>query len=216
VRICTTNPGKVAEFGGLLAPLDIRLTPTTKEDIPETGGTFHDNAREKAQGYAKLYPDCWILSEDSGLVIPALDDLPGPFSARFDDLDLTSSMIKGGRVTPSGRPRDQMDPANNERVLHLMKDVHQAARGAYFVAYIVVIDPEGDIAFEVEQRAYGWITTELRGTGGFGYDPLFESDTSFGQTWAEIDTARKDLISHRSRAVWDLMAWLCSTKREVV
>lgn len=210
MRICTTNPGKVAEFGGLLAPLDIRLIPTMKEDIPETGDTFADNAREKARGYAKIYPNCWLLSEDSGLVIPALGNFPGPFSARFDDLNMATR-----RVIHTRRTRVQMDPLNNERVLRLMKGKPKSKRGAYFVAYIVVLDPEGEIAFEVEQRAYGWITETLRGTGGFGYDPLFETDTSFGQTWAEIDSARKDLISHRSRAVWDLMAWLCSTRRVV-
>ncbi len=214
MRICTTNPGKVAEFGGLLLPLDIRLTPTTKHDVPETGTTFQHNARQKARGYAALYPGDWILSEDSGLVIPALKGLPGPYSARFADLDVSDADALV--INESGRPRSEMDPANNRRVLRMMEGVPADQRGAYFVGYIVVIDPKGEIAFEVEQRAYGWITTELRGTGGFGYDPLFESDTSFGQTWAEIDTARKGLISHRSKSVWDLMAWLCSTDREVV
>lgn len=210
MRICTTNPGKVREFGGLLAPLDIHLVPTTNHDIPETGDTFAANAREKALGYASLYPGTWLLSEDSGLVVPALQGLPGPWSARFSDLDLRTR-----QVTESGRPRDVIDPQNNQRVLDLMLDVPEERRGAYFVAYIVVIDPEGHIAFEVERRAYGKVVFEPRGSGGFGYDPLFESDTSFGQTWAEIDTARKDLISHRSKAVWDLMSWLCSTNREV-
>ncbi len=211
MRICTTNPGKVAEFGGLLAPLDIPLIPTTTHEVPETGDTFADNAREKAKGYAKLYPGEWLLAEDSGLVVPALDGLPGPWSARFDDLDLLHNVVQ-----PTGRPREVIDLANNRRLLKMLEGLTVDRRGAYFVAYIVVIDPAGEIAFEIERRTYGWITTELRGANGFGYDPLFMSDTSFGQTWAEVDTARKDLISHRSKAVWDLMAWLCSTDREVI
>ena len=214
MRICTTNPGKLAEFGGLLAPLDIKLTTETDQDIPETGDTFAHNAEEKARGYAAVHPGEWLLAEDSGLVIPALAGLPGPYSARFADAKISILSIE---IKDSGRPRSVMDPLNNQRVLEMMKDVpvHEHERGAYFVANIVVMAPDGTVAFSTERRSPGWIVTEPRGEGGFGYDPIFESDTSFGKTWAEIDSARKDLISHRSKAVWDLMAWLCSTNLEV-
>lgn len=57
---------------------------------------------------------------------------------------------------------------------------------------------------------YGSITRQAAGSGGFGYDPIFESPETFGKTWAEIDPARKALISHRSKALWDLQVWLCS------
>jgi XTP/dITP diphosphohydrolase len=72
------------------------------------------------------------------------------------------------------------------------------------------------VSFVTERRAYGWVAPAAKGTGGFGYDPIFISDTTGGKTWAEIDSARKDLISHRNRAIWDLMAWLCSFKQSVV
>ena len=211
MRICTTNPNKVAEFGGLLAPIDIRLIPTAL-DFPETEKTFSDNAVEKAMNYARVYPGEWLLSEDSGLVVPALDGRPGPYSARFADLELTA---KGPIIRESHRGREEMDRANNIRVLEMMADVPQHQRGAYFVCYTVVIDPQGNRAFEVERRAYGQVIEELRGDGGFGYDPIFMSAAAFGRTWAELDSARKNLMSHRSKAIWDLMAWLCSTSRDI-
>ena len=126
--ICTTNPHKIAEFAGLLAPLDIRLTPASLE-VPETGHTFEANAREKALGYARQHAGHWILVDDSGLVVPALDGLPAAYSARFADLD-----VETRRVRESRRAREVIDPLNNQRVLDLMQDVPPEHRGAHFVA----------------------------------------------------------------------------------
>jgi len=210
MRICTSNPGKVSEFGGLLAPLDINLDVSGDYDIPETGITFADNSREKILGYAKHYSGEWLLADDSGLVIPALNNLPGPFSARFSDLDLDTLMI-----VSSGDDREVIDLKNNNRVLELLSNIPHDNRGAYFVACITVLNPDGKVSFQVERRAYGYISKELRGKNGFGYDPLFISDNSFGKTWAEIDKARKSLISHRSKAIWDFLAWICSTSEVI-
>ena len=111
MKLCSTNDGKLAEFGGLLAPLDIRLEPVRHMDIPETGDTFRANAIMKALGYAKHFGGEWVLAEDSGLVVPALNaghftGLPGAYSARFADMDLLN-----GVEQESGRPRSEMDPA---------------------------------------------------------------------------------------------------------
>jgi non-canonical purine NTP pyrophosphatase (RdgB/HAM1 family) len=199
MRICTTNPGKMREFGGLLSPLGLTLKPSSMSiDIPETEDSFAGNSRLKAREYARYYPGEWILAEDSGLVVPALGGMPGPWSARFaEDPDRHI-------------PRDEIDPLNNAKVLALLKGTPSANRGAWFVSHITVVNPQGDVAFSTERRAYGWIATEAYGSQGFGYDPIFISDSTGGKTWAEIDAARKDLISHRNHAIWDLMAWLCS------
>ena len=211
MRICTTNPGKLTEFGGLLAPIGLILKVSDPFlDIPETGNTFKENAVQKALGYAKAYPGEWLLAEDSGLVIPALNGYPGPWSARYADLDGTLHEFIGDT-----RPRSVLDPLNNQRVLAELQDVPLARRGAHFVACITIIDPDGNVAFITERRAAGWIASDAKGTNGFGYDSIFISDTTGGKTWAEIDSARKDLISHRNQAIWDLMAWLCSTKAAV-
>lgn len=211
--ICTTNPHKVREFAGLLNPLGIDLHPIMNLDIPETGDSFVDNAREKARGYALRYPGQWLLSEDSGLVVPALGGMPGAFSARYADVQVDAGGVL--RIENSGRSRVEMDALNILRLLREAKDLPQNNRGAYFVSYIVVVDPQGKIAFETERRATGWITQEIRGSGGFGYDSIFRSDHSFGRTWAEIPPDRKALFSHRAKATSDLMAWMCSTQREL-
>lgn len=210
MRLCTTNPGKIREFGGLLLPLGISILPSPEEDVPETGTSFSANAEEKVRGYGEIYPNEWILSEDSGLVIPALGIVPGVWSARFSDLNIETLV-----VTPSGRSREEMDKVNGDRVLDLMRDITSEKRGAYFVSHLILLSPEKEVAFRVEERAYGWIATEKRGQSGFGYDPLFISEGSFGKTWAEIDGARKSLISHRSKAVWAFMSWMCTQTKGV-
>ncbi len=209
MRICTSNPHKASEFAGLLLPLAIDLEPLDL-DVPETGDTFEHNALEKAYGYATHARGEWVLVDDSGLVVPALDGLPGPWSARFSDL-----VIETRTVQPSGRARAEIDPENNRRLLELLEATPDAQRGAYFVACVIVVDPEGEVAFQTSRRAYGWILREARGSGGFGYDPVFASDTSFGKAWAELDDARKSLISHRAHALWDFQAWVCTTERKV-
>lgn len=207
--ICTTNMGKVREFASLLSPLGIDLKPITHHHVPELGCTFIENGRMKAQAYANLYPNRWILAEDSGLVVPALNGMPGHLSARYDDVQ------DDGKIVESLRDRLTIDFANNMKVLDKMKNVSPEHRGAYFVSHLVVINPHGQIAFETERRAVGWIATEMKGSQGFGYDPIFQSDTSYGKTWAEIDSVRKNLISHRSEVIWDFLAWVCSTTEEI-
>lgn len=103
--LCSTNPGKIRAFGGLLAALDIPLDPVMHHEIPETGDTFEANALEKAQAYAALYPGKWLLAEDSGLVVPALGGWPGPWSAMFDDTNVRTHV-----VTPSRRSRAEIEP----------------------------------------------------------------------------------------------------------
>lgn len=201
--IGTTNPHKIREIGGICAPLDIPLEPLSL-DIEELGDTFEANALSKAVGYARARPGQTVLVDDSGLVVPALEGLPGAWSARFDDLDLATRTVR-----PSGRGRAEMDVANCTRLLEQMRAIPPERRGAYFIACIIVARDER-VHFQVTRKAAGWILAEARGDGGFGYDPVFASDTSFGRSWAEIDAARKNLISHRGEALWDLQAWLCS------
>lgn len=201
--IGTTNPHKIREIGSICVPLDISLEPCSLE-IEETNTTFEDNARQKAIGYSEANKDKYVLSEDSGLVIPVLSNLPGPWSARFDDLD-----IKTKKVTYSNRDRETIDIANTQRVLKLMKNVPSHIRGAHFIVCLIIIK-NNNIVFQTTQKSHGWILSEPKGKNNFGYDPIFASDASFGKSWAEIDNVRKNLISHRGRALRDLQAWLCS------
>ena len=123
MHIGTTNPGKVREFAGILSPMGLSLG-VVEADIPETGTTFEENARLKALGYAALVPGEVVFAEDSGIVIPALGNLPGPWSARFHDL-VVDRVNKPMHVVSSGLDRDTIDHLNNEKVLRMMAEVEE-------------------------------------------------------------------------------------------
>jgi XTP/dITP diphosphohydrolase len=199
LHVGTTNPGKVAELAALLAPLGVRLQLVSL-DMPETKDTFEGNAREKALAYA-AHTGGVTLSEDSGLVVPALDGLPGPWSARFADLDLATREVK-----ESGRTRAEIDQANNARLLELLSGVEQPRRAALFKVVLIVARP-GEVLFEGAGECHGWIADSARGASGFGYDPVFVGQDTFGKTFAELDPVRKNLRSHRRRVLDELFLW---------
>ncbi len=197
--IGTTNPGKVAEIAALLAPLGIELNAVSL-DVPEMGDTFDENAVQKALAYAE-HTRGVTLAEDSGLIVPALGGLPGPWSARFADLDMETR-----RITPSSRTRAEIDPLNTQRILDLMRGIEQPRRAAMFKVVLVVAQP-GQVLFTTSGECHGWIAEEPRGTKGFGYDPIFVGQDTFGKTFAELDPIRKNLRSHRKRALDELFMW---------
>ena len=180
----TRNAGKHRELVALLEPWG--LVVRSLADFPqavvveETGTTFAENARLKACLQARHLGE-WVLGEDSGICVDALDGAPGPRSARFAGPDAT-------------------DELNNHRLLELLADVPPQRRTAHYVCYLAVADPQGKVAFECEAQCHGRITREPRGTTGFGYDPLFEV-IEYHRTMAELGDAVKSMISHRARAM---------------
>jgi non-canonical purine NTP pyrophosphatase (RdgB/HAM1 family) len=235
--IGTTNPYKIRELASILRPLEIELNVTDAIDPEETADTFDGNAEIKAKEYAKyvgnklvnelkkeikeisekearsylLLDQTLTISEDSGIVIPTLGNLPGPWSARFSDFSKFD--IKIGKVSGyknSGLSRDEIDLKNNKKIIELMKEIEQPKRSAKFVVSLKVADINGNVVFTSKGEAYGWIAKRLIGKNGFGYDPIFISDNSFGKTWAEIDSMRKNLISHRRKALQDFTMWLAT------
>lgn len=228
--IGTTNKYKVREIASILRPLEIDLEVTDPIDPAETGSTFSENARIKARAYGLhvskklanavhmrnplitkadavdflLLSKIYTISEDSGLVIPALNGLPGHFSARFDDCDIKDMRV--ARVIESHRDRDEIDAANNQRVLNMMRG--EKRRDAAFVVSLMVSDADGNIVFGTAATEHGSIAHEPAGRHGFGYDPIFISDNTYGKTWAEIDPMRKSLISHRRWALTKFREWV--------
>jgi XTP/dITP diphosphohydrolase len=151
---------------------------------PEDGDTYYANARLKAlYGRAVGPGDAWVLGEDSGIEVEALGAEPGVRSARWAE---------------SGRQH-----------LHLLERLGDATdRYARMIAHMVAIGPDGREVDAVGVME-GEIAAEPRGTGGFGYDPVFVPDDGDGtRTMAELDDAEKDGISHRGRAARALLAWL--------
>lgn len=207
--IGTTNPGKIAEIASMLSPLGIELTPVSL-DVPETTDTFEGNAREKALAYA-AHTGGITIAEDSGLIVPALNGLPGPWSARFSDwsADLENKCDDRDRVAvtrPASRSREDIDRANNALVLEMLRDVEQPRRAALFKVVLVVAEP-GEVLFQATGECHGWIAPEARGTDGFGYDPIFVGQDTFERTFAELDPVRKNLRSHRKRVLDELFVW---------
>lgn len=180
--VATTNRGKLAEFRAMLAGLPFDLVDLSdvgiQDEIEETDATFEQNARLKAEGYARL-SGLLTLADDSGLEVVALGGEPGVFSARY-----------GGEPSTEGR---------NQLLLRKLHGVPFSDRSARFVCVIAIADASGVIE-TAEGVVEGVIEFEPRGEGGFGYDPLFLLPDR-GLTMAELDPAEKNRISHRAVAL---------------
>ncbi len=180
----THNSKKCSELRGLLHPLGLNLYSLAEIpnpiEVDETGSTFIENARLKATQQA-LHLGEWTVGEDSGLCVPALDGAPGVYSARFAGINAT-------------------DEENNDKLLRLLEGKAGANRRAFYICTIALSNPNGQLLIEAEGRCWGRILPQRRGVGGFGYDPLFEIP-EYRQTFAELGTAVKSVLSHRARAL---------------
>ncbi len=188
--LATFNAGKLRELGVLLAAPGRVLRPLAEfpgaSEPAETGATLLDNARLKAEA-ALRHTGLPALADDSGLEVDALGGAPGPRSARF-----------------AGERAD--DAANLALLLERLRAVPAGARGARFRTVCVARFPDGDERVG-EGVLEGFITVAPRGSGGFGYDPVFEVAGS-GRTLAELGPEEKNAISHRARALRALARWL--------
>lgn len=179
--IASGNAGKVREFGHLLAGLGLEIQPQPEgQEVEETGATFAENARLKASAVARACRE-WALADDSGLSVDALGGAPGVHSARYADSD-------SARIA---RLLQELDDAN--------RSAANPSRQAHFAAALALADPSGTIRLEVEGRCPGVILDAPRGTGGFGYDPVFLVPEA-GLTFAEMPSTLKAKLGHRGRA----------------
>jgi XTP/dITP diphosphohydrolase len=182
--IGSRNRKKREEIVEILGGLGLDLRDLTSwPDAPEViedGATFAENARKKAIELARHLGQ-WVLGEDSGLVVPALNGRPGVHSARY-----------------AGKHGD--DTANNARLLAELAPLPDDRRAAYYVCAAVLADPLGEVRAEEEGRCHGVLTRQLRGSGGFGYDPLFLIP-EYHRTFGELSPRVKHALSHRARAL---------------
>lgn len=199
--IGSRNTKKVKEMRTLIRPAwDIRpvlpdweivgldLFPQAPEP-EETGATFEENARIKASEFAKALGE-WVLADDSGLAVDALGGAPGVLSARF-----------------AGKHGD--DDANNAKLMESLRHVPPDRRGAAFVCRLAVADPTGTIRLEAAGSCRGRIVDDIRGSGGFGYDPLFLIP-EYHKTFGELTAIVKHQLSHRCRAFEHLRSALAA------
>ncbi|HEY0460335.1 MAG TPA: RdgB/HAM1 family non-canonical purine NTP pyrophosphatase [Pyrinomonadaceae bacterium] len=187
----TNNPGKIRELRELLADLPVELFGLKDfENVvepEETGATFLENARLKADSYARQ-TGFWALSDDSGLEVEALGGAPGVYSARY----------AGAAASDA------------ERIAKLLTELVETGdqrRRARFVCAMAIADEKGAIKFAAEGICEGKIAENPRGANGFGYDPIFVPD-GFTETFGELSSTVKGEISHRARAIKKIMRYL--------
>lgn len=192
--LATGNPHKVDELARMIKTtrLDIEVLPGSKivdfYSCEETGDTFQANAFIKARALRLLVtPGDWVLADDSGLEVDAINGMPGVRSARYAG-------------------EDAQDADNKRKLLEELEGVPEAERTSRFICYLALIGP-GENEQTFQGVCKGVIVTEPRGSQGFGYDPLFQPD-GYYKTFAELGPSVKDIISHRARALTGLVDWL--------
>src|SRR5438067_12103703 len=182
--IGTRNRKKLAEITEILGDVGVQLHDLSHypqaPEVEEDGDTFEANAQKKAVELARALKQ-WVLGEDSGLVVPALKGRPGVLSARY-----------------AGKQGD--DAANNTRLLAELAPLPDDRRAAYYVCTAALADPAGEVRAVTEGRCHGVIVHGYRGSGGFGYDPLFLIP-EYHRTFGELSARVKHALSHRARAL---------------
>jgi len=189
--VATTNPGKLREIAGILEGISVELVTLNDFDAiaepEETGATFEDNARLEARSYSAA-TGLMSVADDSGLEIDALDKAPGVHSARWYGTDY---------------------PIKFRKIQELLQERGVSGSTARFVCTIAVANGDS-ILYEARGTVEGEITSEPRGSNGFGYDPIFFYPP-LGCTLAELDRQTKATVSHRGKAFRALREYLVNT-----
>ena len=189
--IATFNRGKFHELKDMFARMPIELRSLSDFEnlleVEETGLTFAENAQLKARSYAQQ-TGMIAVADDSGLEVEALGNRPGVFSSRY-----------GGQETTFAEKM--------AKLLEELDSTGDSHRRARFVCAIAVADPGGNILHSVEGICTGKIAAKPRGSGGFGYDPLFVPE-GYDRTFGELTLTVKRKISHRARAFDEIIPFL--------
>jgi XTP/dITP diphosphohydrolase len=194
IHLASRNAKKLGEMQRILEEHLPGVAVVGLDDVPpydepvEDQPTFTGNALLKARAGAAA-TGLPTVADDSGLCVDALNGMPGVLSARWSG--------------PPKGDKEGADQRNNELLLAQLADVPDERRGAHFTCAIACVLPDGR-ELVVEGRMDGRVIRELRGTGGFGYDVLFEADDHPGLTTAELSVTDKDAISHRARALREI------------
>jgi XTP/dITP diphosphohydrolase len=197
--IATRNAGKLVEARALLVPLGFDVVSPDEAGVPlrpqeellETADSFEGNARLKAEYFAKA-SGLATVADDSGLEVIALGGAPG---------------VRSRRWAGAGGSPDEVDAANNRELLRRLVGAPEARRRARYRCVLAYLERPDGIAQIFEGTCAGTILTAARGSGGFGYDPLFLSD-DLGVTFGEAPAEAKNRVSHRGRAFQALAASL--------
>jgi XTP/dITP diphosphohydrolase len=202
ILIATSNPGKLRDFAGAAAGHGIEIASipgfASLSVVVEDGLTFEENARKKAEAYSRHAPGEIVLADDSGLEVDALNGAPGVHSARY------------AADQPHLANENTGEEANNARVLRELRKVPPERRTGRFIC-VLVAARDGQTLASFRGTAEGIILDSPRGTGGFGYDPLFYFP-EIRKTFAELSAEEKAGYSHRGAAFRQFLVW-CDTQQ---
>ena len=197
VLIATSNAGKLRDFAAAAKTfgVDVEALPgyssvsAPVEDQP----TFEGNARKKAEHYSRVAPGELVLADDSGLEVAALGGAPGVYSARYAALE-------------HGGDGNSSDAENNARLLRELSSTDEDHRQARFIC-VIAAARDGKTLGTFHGAAEGMVLHQPRGSGGFGYDPLFWFP-AIDRTFAELDPEEKASYSHRGQAFRKFLEWI--------
>lgn len=199
IYLATSNPGKVREFreAAQAVALDLDPLPGLADIRPpvEDGTTFEQNARIKAEYYSAFVPGEPVLAEDSGLAVDALHGAPGVYSARY------AAMLKSGDTSHENSD----DQANNLALITQLERLSSTDFAGKYVSVIALARDKKTLV-TVSGEAHGKLLTTPRGSGGFGYDPLFYFPL-LNKTFAELSLDQKREHSHRGQAFRRFLDW---------
>jgi XTP/dITP diphosphohydrolase len=209
IYLATTNPGKLREFREAAQNLNLALDllPGLR-DFPapvEDGETFEANARIKAEYYSRLAPGEMVLAEDSGLSVDALGGAPGVYSARY------AAMIHAGHSGAASEHANSNDEENNRALIAELARLPTKKHLGKYVC-VIAIARDGRVLATFQGETAGELLIKPRGTGGFGYDPLFYFP-SLGKTFAELTLEEKRQYSHRGKAIQRFVKWCAESFR---
>ena len=183
IILASRNKKKTREVSEILAAVGFSVIPVTDfPDVPEVeedGQTFAENAAKKATEVAQKLNQ-WVIGEDSGLIVDALNGAPGIYSARYSGEGAT-------------------DDRNNARLIAELATISDDKRGAGYICSVALSNPQGEIRIACEGTCRGRILREANGEGGFGYDPYFLIP-EYHQTFGQLSSVVKHRLSHRARA----------------
>jgi XTP/dITP diphosphohydrolase len=198
IYVATSNAGKLRDFQAAASPfsIDIEPIPNFSElaSVAEDAPTFESNAQKKAEFYSRHSNSEPVLADDSGLEVDALNGAPGVFSARY--------------ASNPAHP-NATDADNNAKLLRELESVPDGRRSARFVCAIALAE-RGRTLATFRGEAAGTILPSPRGSGGFGYDPLFFFP-ALNKTFAELTPEEKSQVSHRGQAFRKLLQWVLDT-----
>jgi XTP/dITP diphosphohydrolase len=199
VLVATSNPGKIRDFHGAAANLGATVAPLPGfNQMPlaiESGATFEENARIKAEHYSRLAPGEIVLADDSGLAVEALHGAPGVHSARY------AALLQGDTSHVNSD-----DQENNRALIAQLEKLPPGGRSGRFIC-VMAAARDGQTLQTFRGEAAGELLTTPHGTHGFGYDPLFYFP-ALGKTFAEFTPQEKARYSHRGAAFQKVLEWL--------